>query len=82
MSRQERICEESGAEGRLGGSVGEASDFGSGHDLVVCEFESHVGLCADSSELGACFGFCVSLALLPSPLTLSTSQKQINVNFF
>ena len=25
--------------GRLGGSVGEASDFGSGHDLTVREFE-------------------------------------------
>ena len=23
---------------------------GSGHDLTVCEFEPHVGLCADSSE--------------------------------
>ena len=48
------------------------SDFGSGHDLVVCGFEPHVGLCADSSEPGACFGF------YPSPtcaLTLSVSQK-------
>ena len=26
-------------KGPLGGSVGGASDFGSGHDLVVCEFE-------------------------------------------
>ena len=25
-------------------------DFGSGHDLAVCEFEPHVGLDADSSE--------------------------------
>ena len=25
-------------------------DFGSGHDLVVCETESHFGLCADSVE--------------------------------
>ena len=24
--------------------------FGSGHDLTVCEFESHVGLYADSAE--------------------------------
>ena len=38
-------------------------DFGSGHDLMVCEFEPRVGLCADSSEPGACFGFCVSLSL-------------------
>ena len=47
-------------EGRLGGSVGWASDFGSGHDLTSCEFEPRVGLCANSSEPGACFGFCVS----------------------
>ena len=49
--------------GRLGGSVGWASDFGSGHDLTVREFEPRVGLCADSSEPGACFRFCVSLSL-------------------
>ena len=36
--------------GRLGGSVGWAADFGSGHDLAVREFEPRVGLCADSSE--------------------------------
>ena len=41
--------------GRLGGSVGWASDFGSGHDLAVREFEPRVGLCADRSEPGACF---------------------------
>ena len=35
-------------EGRLGGSVG--SDFGSGHDLAVCEFEPHMGLAALSAE--------------------------------
>ena len=56
--------------GRLGGSIGWASDFGSGHDLTVREFEPRVGLCADSSEPGACFGFCVSLFLYPSPLTV------------
>ena len=27
-----------------------ALDFGSGHDLVVLEIESHVGVCADSVE--------------------------------
>ena len=64
-------------EGCLGGSVSWASDFGSGHDLAVCEFKSHVRLCADSSEPGACFRFCVSLSLCPSPfmLCLSLSQK-------
>ena len=46
------------------------------HDLVVHEFEPQVRLCADSSELGACFRFCVSLSLCPFParsLSLSLS---------
>ena len=38
---------------------------GSGHDLAVCGFKPRIGLCADSSEPGACFGFCVSLSLCP-----------------
>ena len=43
-------------------------------------FKSRVGLCADSSEPGACFRFCVSPSLCPSPahalsLCLSLSQK-------
>ena len=66
--------------GRLGGSVGEASNFGSGRDLKVREFQPRIGLCADGSEPGACFGFCVSLSLCPSPacafpLFLSPSLK-------
>ena len=61
--------------GRLGGSVGWTSDFGSGHDLAVREFEPHVGLCADSSEPGACFRFCVSLSLTLPVHALSLSQK-------
>ena len=36
--------------GRLGGSVGWASDFGSGHDLPVCEFKPRMGLSAVSSD--------------------------------
>ena len=51
----------------------------SGHDLVVCEFEPRVGLCADSSEPRTCFGFCVSLSLpLPTHVvspSLSFSLK-------
>ena len=60
----------------------------SGQDLTVHEFEPRVGLCADSSEPGACFRFCVSLSLslllslsLPLPrscsvfLSLSLSLK-------
>ena len=37
----------------LGGSVSWASDFGSSHDLMACEFELYVRICADSSESGA-----------------------------
>ena len=67
-------------EGRLGGSVSWAADFGSGHDLAVREFEPRVGLCADSSEPGACFRFCVSLSLWTSPIhALSLSASKINV---
>ena len=65
-------------QGRLGGSVGWASDFGPGHDLIICEFEPCLGLCADGSEPGAGFGFCVSLSLCLSPthaLSLSLLQK-------
>ena len=65
------------SQGRLDDSVGLASNFSSGHDLAVREFEPHVGLCADSSEPEACFGFCVSSSLCPShdhALSLSVSQ--------
>ena len=69
--------------GCLGGSVGKASDFGSGHDLAVREFEPHVGLCADSSEPGACFGFCISLSLCSSPVhALALSLSKTNKHFF
>ena len=65
--------------GRLGGSVGWASDFSSDHDLTVRGFEPRVGLCADSSEPGACFTFCVSLSLCPSPAhAVSLSVSKIN----
>ena len=68
-------------QGRPGGSVGWTSDFGSGHDVTVCGFEPCVGLCADSSEPGACFGFCVSLSLsalslILLSLFLSKTSKQ------
>ena len=66
--------------GRLAGSVGDAPDFGSGHDLAVREFEPRTRLCADSSGSGACFGFCVSLSLSVLPLLalclLSLSLKK------
>ena len=50
-----------------------------GHDLAVREFEPRVGLWADHSEPGACFRFCVSLSLCPSPVhALSLSVPKIN----
>ena len=62
--------------GRLGGSVGWVTDFGSGHDLAVCEFEPLIGLWADSSEPGACFRFCISFSLCLSLAgTLSLKNK-------
>ena len=64
--------------GRLGGSVGWVSDFGSGHDLAVRGFEPRVRLCADSSEPGACFGSCLPLSLtLPiHALSLPVSKNK------
>ena len=62
-------------------------DFGSGHDLAVREFEPRVGVCAESWEPGARFGFCVSLSLCPSrahalsvclSLSLPLSLSKIN----
>ena len=50
-----------------------------GHDLAVREFEPRFGLWADGSEPGACFRFCVSLSLCPSPVhALSLSVPKIN----
>ena len=52
--------------------------LGLSHDLAVPEFEPQGKLCANSSEPGACFGFCISLSLCSSPtcsLSLSLSQK-------
>ena len=48
--------------------------------ISVLEFKPRVGLCADSSEPRACFGFCVSLSLCPSPthaLSLSKRNKTL-----
>ena len=53
-------------------------DFRSGHDLTICGVKPHVGLCTDSSEPEACFGFCASspppLPLLALSLSLSLSK--------
>ena len=76
-----RICQYSQRKtllGHLGGSGSWASNFSSGHDLIAYEFEPRIGLCADSPESEACFRFCVSLSLCPSPthaLSLSFKNK-------
>ena len=44
---------------------------------MVHEFEPRFRLCADSSEPGVCFGFCVSLSLCPS-LPKKQTNKQTN----
>ena len=69
--------------GLLGDSVGWMSDFGSGHDLKVCGFESHIRLCADSLEPRTGFRFFASLSLSASPqpvlvLILSLSFSILN----
>ena len=47
--------------------------------ILLHEFEPHIGLWADGSESGACFRFCVSLSLCPSPVhALSLSVSKIN----
>ena len=64
-------------QGRLGGSVDWASDFGLGHDLTACEFEPRVGLCA--SALGKVWSseplisFCSS-----NPWQTGDSQGSLN----
>ena len=55
--------------GLLDGSVGEASDFGSGHELIAHGFEPRIGLCADSSGPEASFRFCLPLSLPLPPLS-------------
>ena len=62
--------------GHLGASGGQASDCGSGHDLTARGLGPRVGLCADGSEPGACFGFCVSFSLCPSPSSFSLSKNK------
>ena len=55
--------------------LSQLTDFGSGHDLMPHWFELRAGLCADSSEPGACFGFCLPLSLPLLCLCLSLKYK-------
>ena len=56
----------------MGGSVSRASDFGSGHDLMVCEFQPCVGFAAVSPEPAS----GPSARPLPSLLTHSLSKNK------
>ena len=59
------------------------TDIGSGHELMVHGYEPKLGSVADSSEPGACFGFCVSSLSNPSPahvLSLSKINKHKKIN--
>ena len=49
----------------------------SGHDLAIHVFEPRIRPCADSSEPGACFRFCVSLSLWPSPHSCSDRKSVV-----
>ena len=51
------------------------SDFGSGHDITVYEFEPHIGLRVNSSEPGVCFRFFVSLCPSPTRTCLLSLSK-------
>ena len=74
-----RIILKSYLEGLLGGSVAQSvgRQTCSGHGLTAPEFEPHIRLCADSSEPGAYFGFCIC----PFPVH-AHSLSQINFFFF
>ena len=64
------------AKGRLGGSVGRASDFSSGHDLTVSELEPRIELCADSLEPGSCFRSVSPSLSAPNRSEEHTSELQ------
>ena len=49
-------------------------DFGSGHDLVVCESEPHIGLCTDGAEY--LWVLSLSLSALPCLCSLSFFQSK------
>ena len=63
-----------GILGDLGGSVGRAHDFGSGHDLLVCESEPRIGLAAVSAE-PASDTLSPSLSLSAPPLLMLSLSK-------
>ena len=66
-----------GNKGRLGGSAGWASDFGSGYGLVVRECEPHIGLFVISAE-PASDPLSPSLSA-PNPCCLPLSLSKITI---
>ena len=68
--------------GCLGGSFGWASDFGSGHDLLLCEFEPWVGLCAGSQLRAWNLFQILCLLFAPPPLALACSLSLKNKHTF
>ena len=51
-------------------------DLGLGHDLMVCEIEPHVGLCADRAKPTWDSVSASLSAFPPSALSLSLSQNK------
>ena len=45
---------------------------------MACEFEPRIRLCADSSEPGDCFGFCLSVSVSLCPSLLIVCLSKIN----
>ena len=80
LIREKRVSEKQAlnfllVSGCPGGSIGQATNFGSGQDLTVCGSKPRIGLCTDSLEPEAYFlSLCPSLCLQSASL----SQKLIN----
>ena len=81
--KTEQLRSENG-QGRLGGSVSSASNFGSGHDLTVCEFEPRVGLVLTAQSLEPVSDSVPPSLSAPPPLVLQfLSLSKIDIkNFF
>ena len=68
--------------GLLGGSVSQATDFGSGQNLAVHGFKPRVRLCAGSLDLEPTLDSVSPSLSAPPPLALSLSLSKINFKKF